>query len=213
MEGVEVYGGGSGAVLITGKLHSYHKNCIVFLVPEGLLEASMKRSTRRTHRSVRIAEAVRFTYREELNRQAYEARQRGRHHSGYKVGAAGVVQCEYGHCVCSGANYKPNSHQWPRICAEELLVRRARKAGGVVLGFVVVAAPKVDDASNLDLGFAIPCVYCRRMFREELRKPNGVLKPHTWLWLVNAETGEEREFRLDDFLRLVKDDQILDVVA
>ncbi len=177
------------------------------------MEAFVKRSARLAHRSVRIAEAVRFTYRAELDRRAYAERQKGRHHSGYKVGATAFVECGAGHCICPGANYKPHLHRWPRICAEERVIRRARQAGGVILGLVVVAAPKIDDASNLDLGVTIPCVYCRRMFREELKNTNSVLRNHTWLWLVNAETGYEREFSLEEFLRMVKDDARSDAAA
>ncbi|RJQ33978.1 hypothetical protein C4568_03535 [Candidatus Parcubacteria bacterium] len=171
------------------------------------LEVPMRRTTRRREAYVSIAEQTRHSHVLELQHRATLIRSKGRHHGGFKVGAAGYVVCKHHHCICVGANYKPHAHRWPRHCAEEWIVKQARKADGVILGMVIVASKKIDDWSGLDLPVTISCGFCRTMFRKELSKPHGVVKPYTWLLFLNGETGERVPMTVAQLLRMTPHDR------
>src|SRR3989344_6093540 len=126
---------------------------------------TMKRSDRMAQRRKNGALYAWNQKKQDLRGLAMQKRREARHHSGFHVGAAGIILAEHnGHQVSSGANVQPHKGGGIKMCAEEPVIVRAYELRGVVAGMVVVAPPKIDDFSKLGLNVTISCGHCRKKF-------------------------------------------------
>ena len=166
----------------------------------------MKRSDRLAQRRKNIALYAWTEKKQELRRLAVQERREARHHSGFHVGAAGLILAGHsGPQVSSGANVQPHKGGGIKMCAEEPVITRAYQLRGVVAGIVVVAPPKIDDFSKLGLDVTISCGHCRKKFLDEVRRHDGVIKSWTMLLFVNVQTGQQLEMSVGELLNLCGD--------
>ena len=102
-----------------------------------------------------------------------------------------------------GANHKPEQgSNGSRRCAEEEIMAAAAKAGcSELIGMVTIAPHQPDDHTGIDRGVLIPCVYCRRKFAESIRE-SGIIKPHTRIISVNADTFALGNFTVAELLQV-----------
>jgi cytidine deaminase len=124
---------------------------------------------------------------------AMQARENGRHYSGFKVGCMG---CGSGGEIFHGANLKLTKESSP-VCAEEFVMQQAEEAGVLLDVMVVTGRPRDEDTTP-----TLHCCgeRCRPAMRRRIREGRAI-KPDTHLTFVNSETGHIEEFTIESLMQ------------
>lgn len=132
----------------------------------------------------------------ELVATAFDARKEAVNYREFFVGAAALCWKKNGKLtnsfkVVRGANFMPKPKgMGPRVCAEAMVMERAKTLGCTeIIGFVVAAPHQADDRCGTDLGVTLPCGYCRDQFTADIRK-GGLIRPRTRLICINVGRPE-----------------------
>ena len=178
------------------------------------VKRAQRKETKKEKADAEAARVKEFWSRQvpELEIEARQARERASHYGGFTVGGAALVRCASAYFTVSGANHK--GQPGPRLqcdhCAEEELekgaLEEAQRRGfkcedAEVVGFVIIAPPKVDDFSDFDFGVTISCGHDRRRWRSG--EYLGPIKGRSRGYYINAEQPARRvELTVETILAL-----------
>ena len=144
--------------------------------------------------------SVWLQYAYEIRARAKKAQLRGNNWRGFHVGQSSLCVDWHGvYHVIDSANWKPN--EVSRHCAEEEPIAVCIQNGWLLLYMAVAAGEQRDDFTQTWWDATAPCgKSCRPSMHEEIRRPDGVIRPLCRLDLINLETNYIRETDFEEML-------------